>query len=313
MSTDLSPELREDEPPTGPRRPRARWLVAIAVVLVAVLLGAYLLYARMTGNGGWKTVWTEDFNGSAGQQPSKSDWLFDTGTSYPGGAPQWGTGEIQTYTSDPAHASLDGKGHLNITATRDAGGTWRSARLETTRTDFQAASGGRLKVEASIKVPDGGAGYWAAFWMLGTPFRGNYVNWPGVGEIDIMEHKGSATSDVFGTFHCGVTPGGPCNENNGIGGKYTSPGGALSAGFHTYGVEWDRSKSVEEIRWYLDGHQYHTVKASDVDAATWSKATHHGYFILLNLAIGGSFPGPTDAATRPGASMQVDHVTVSSR
>jgi len=288
------------------------WIAAVAVAVVVLLVGAYLLYGRITGNA-WKTVWSDDFNGKAGELPSRSDWLMDTGTSYPGGAPQWGTGEMETYTADPANVSMDGKGNLKITATRDAAGTWRSARLETTRTDFQAQPGGRLKVEARIKVPDGGPGYWAAFWMLGEGFRGNYVNWPGIGEIDTMEHKGGAPADVFGTFHCGVTPGGPCNENSGIGGKYTSPDGPLSADFHTFGIEWDRSTSTEEIRWYLDGHHYFTVKASDVDPATWSKATHHGFFVLLNLAMGGSFPGPPDASTRPGASMQVDKVTVSRR
>ena len=315
MSTDADTGAPGRATDRLPRR-TGRW-VAVAVALVVVLVGGYLLYAMLTDDGGgeagWETVWSEEFDGSAGEPPSDSEWLFDTGTSYPGGAPQWGTGEIQTYTDDPANVSLDGDGRLKITATRDSSGTWRSARLETRRTDFQPGEGEVLKVEADIQVPDGGPGYWAAFWMLGEGFRGNYVNWPVVGEIDIMEFKGSIPADVYGTFHCGVTPGGPCNENNGIGGKLTSPDGPLPADFHTYGVEWDRSTPTEEIRWYLDGRQFHTVQATDVDPDTWSKATDHGFFILVNLAIGGSFGGPPDESTRPGQSMLVDDITVSRR
>jgi beta-glucanase (GH16 family) len=315
MSADLRTDHADATRAGGlRRRPRARWLVLLAAVLVALLAGGYLLWARTGGDGGdgWKTVWREDFDGTAGELPSRSDWQLDTGTSYPGGAPQWGTGEIQTYTADTANVALDGDGHLKITATRDGAGVWRSARLETTRSDFRAQPGETLKAEARIRVPDGGPGYWAAFWMLGEPFRGDYWNWPGIGEIDVMEFKGSEASNVYGTFHCGVAPGGPCNENNGIGNR-TSAAEPLHAGFHTYAVQWDRTTAPEEIRWYLDGKPYHTVRQDQVDAATWSKATDHGFFVLLNLAIGGSFGGPPDAGTRPGASMVVDDVTVSRR
>ena len=320
MSTDTRPGAPDRRGTDPSRRRTGRWVV-VAIALVVLLVGGYLLYAMVTdddssgagGGDGWETVWREEFDGSAGALPDESEWLFDTGTSYPGGAPQWGTGEIQTYTADPANASLDGDGRLKITATRDSQGVWHSARLETRRTDFRAEAGEVLKVAATIKVPDGGPGYWGAFWMLGEEFRGNFVNWPGIGEIDIMEFKGAEPSQVYGTFHCGVAPGGPCDENNGRGGSYTSPGGPLPGDFHTYGVEWDRSTSTEEIRWYLDGHQFFTVRATDVDAATWEKATHHGFFILVNLAIGGSFGGPPDASTRPGASMLVDDITVSRR
>jgi beta-glucanase (GH16 family) len=315
MSAEAGPDVQNR--PAPDRRPRGRTIAIVVAVVVAVVVAAvgYAVYRLLTPaeEGGWETVWRDDFDGAKGELPSSSEWLLDTGTSYPGGAPQWGTGEIQTYAADPANVQLDGDGHLQITATRDQAGTWRSARLETRRTDFQPEPGGRLKVEADIRVPDGGPGYWAAFWMLGEPFRGDYQNWPGVGEIDIMEFKGGVPADVYGTFHCGVAPGGPCNENNGIGGHDTSPDGPLHQDFHTYAVEWDRSTSPEEIRWYVDGRQFHAVKASDVDQATWEKATDHGYFVLLNLAVGGAFGGPPDDSTQPGRSMVVDHVTVSRR
>ena len=322
-TSTLTPSAAEPDavPSNVRRRARFRWQRWTAVVAALVVLGAigavglhtsgFGLFARSASDG-WTNVWTDDFNGESGAAPSPANWLLTSGTSYPGGAPQWGTGEIETYTTDRANASLDGSGHLRITATREASGTWHSARLETQRTDFQAAPGGQLRVQARIQLPAGGAGYWPAFWMLGEKFRGVYTNWPGIGEIDIMENKGSERSTVHGTVHCGVTPGGPCNENNGRGGSYDFSG-QLSAGFHTYAVEWDRSHPVEEIRWYIDGHQYHLVRSSDVDASTWAAATHHGFFVLLNLAIGGSFGGPTDDSTRPAATMTVDAVSVSRR
>jgi beta-glucanase (GH16 family) len=313
LSSTQSPAPPEGTPPI--RRRRGRW-IALALVVAAVVAVVVGYAVRQTsGSGGWKKVWTDDFGGSAGTRPSAKNWQYSTGTSYPGGAAQWGTGEIETYTKDRANAHLDGSGHLVITATKDPSGAWRSARLETRRTDFQAPAGGQLKVQARIRVPDGGAGYWPAFWMLGAKFRGVYTNWPSAGEIDIMENRGSEPTMVHGTLHCGVTPGGPCDENNGISGAYRSPSSAppLSAGFHTYGVVWDRTKPVEQIRWYVDGHRYFTVRSTGVDPATWASATHHGFFVLLNLAIGGSFPGPTDTGTRAGQAMTVDSVSVSRR
>jgi beta-glucanase (GH16 family) len=281
------------------------------VALVAVVVAA-LVAGKGSSRSGWTPVWQDEFAGTSGTAPSSANWSMSTGTSYPGGAPQWGTGEQETYTSDPANVGLDGGGHLRITATKDAGGAWTSARLESRRADFQPAAGEQLRVQASIKTPDGGAGYWPAFWMLGAPFRGVYTNWPSVGEIDIMEVAGGKPDTVHGTLHCGVNPGGPCNETNGRSGMHVA-GTALSAGFHTYAVVWDRSHPTEEIRWYVDNQVYNTVRSSDVDATTWANATHHGFFVLLNLAVGGSFPGPTDATTKPSAAMLVDYVSVSRR
>jgi beta-glucanase (GH16 family) len=294
------------------RRRRRRVLAATAAVVVAVVFAslAYAVFRRAT----WQTVWSEDFTGAAGTAPSSASWRYDTGTGYPGGAPQWGTGEVQSYTADRAEIALDGEGHLRITPTRDEAGAWRSARIESRRQDFRPPAGGTLAVEAKIKISDGGQGYWPAFWMLGEGFRDDPTAWPGIGEIDILENIGREPGIIHGTLHCGVAPGGPCQENTGLGGAYTSPDGTpMSARFHTYSVQWDRSAAIEEIRWYVDGHQYHVVRASDVDAATWARATGHGFFLLLNVAIGGSWPGLPDASTRPGSSMLVDSVSVSQR
>ncbi|MFE6686274.1 glycoside hydrolase family 16 protein [Streptomyces sp. NPDC057743] len=308
----------------GPKR-RALLCAASAAILTTYALAlpttsAGAVAASASRAPAFEEVWSTGFDGAAGSPPSAADWITDTGTGYPGGAPNWGTGERETYTNRPENLQLDGVGHLKITAQRD-GAAWTSGRIETRRTDFAAPAGGKLRIEASIRVPDvsGGAalGYWPAFWTLGADFRGNYQNWPGIGEFDIMENV-NGLNKVWGTLHCGVTPGGPCNETQGKGSSRDCPGSPCQAGFHTYALELDRTNpAAESLHWYVDGQQFHTVNASEMDADTWAKAAHHGHFLLLNLAMGGGFPDgvagsptPTDA-TKPGASMLVDHVAVS--
>jgi hypothetical protein len=152
--------------------------------------------------------------------------------------------------------------------------------------------------------------------MLGAPYRGNYQNWPSVGEFDVMENVNGINS-VWGTLHCGVNPGGPCNETTGLGASRACPNTTCQSAFHTYRFEWDRSVNPEQLRWYVDGVQYHSVSQSQVDATTWSNMTsHNGYFILLNVSIGGAFPDAIAGATTPtssttsGAPMVVDYVAV---
>ncbi|MFE2627346.1 glycoside hydrolase family 16 protein [Streptomyces sp. NPDC059374] len=308
-------------PPPRPRSLR-RALVAVlgTLGLAAAAAGVVVPSASAsapTPPSGWTQVFLDDFTGPAGTGVNTSNWRYDTGKGYPGGPANWGTGEIETMTSSTDNVSLDGNGNLRITPRRDGAGNWTSGRIETNRTDFQPQSGGKLRVEARIQVPNvtGAAakGYWPAFWMLGAPYRGNYWNWPGVGELDIMENT-QGMNTVFATMHCGTAPGGPCNENSGIGSNTNCSGTTCQAGFHTYRLEWDRSTSVEEIRFYLDGVNFHTVRANQVDAATWANATNHGYFIILNVAMGGGFPdafgGGPDGGTQPGHSMVVDYVQV---
>ena len=268
-------------------------------------------------DSGWNLVWSDDFGGAPGAGLS-ADWIYDTGTSHPGGAQNWGTGEVETMTSSTDNVYQDGASHLVIKALRDAAGNWTSGRVVTMRTDFQPPSGGVLRVQASIQPPQVGSaaakGYWPAFWMLGAPFRGNYQNWPIVGEIDIMENL-NGSNTALGTLHCGTNPGGPCNETTGISANTSCPGSGCSGGFHTYAIEWDRSASPETIRWYLDGVQYHSVDAStsNIDPATWAETTNHGYFIILNLAMGGLLPGNPTPDTASGEPMFIDYVAVYQR
>jgi hypothetical protein len=312
---------------THPRKPaRRRLLAATSALLAATASVAVAWHAEAAvppTPAGWTTVWTDDFTGAANTLPSSANWIIDTGTSYPGGPANWGTGEIQTYTNSTQNVSQDGAGNLRITPIRNASGGWTSSRIETVRTNFKPPTGGVLRIEGRIQMPNvtgaQAAGYWPAFWALGSPYRGNYQNWPGVGEFDIMENVNGINA-VWGVLHCGVAPGGPCNEFNGIGTNRACPGSTCQSAFHTYRFEWDRSVNPNQLRWYVDGQQYHTVSQSQVGEPHWTNMTSHaGYFILLNVAMGGSFPNGVAGGTTPtgstvsGRSMLVDYVTVLTR
>ncbi|MBQ1025522.1 carbohydrate-binding protein [Micromonospora sp. C95] len=309
-------------PPVRRRLPLALVLLT-AVTTVLAGLGTTADAAVPPPPSGWSLVWSDDFTGAAGTLPSSGNWIIDTGTSYPGGPPQWGTGEIQTYTNSTANVSHDGAGNLRITPLRDGAGRWTSARIETVRSNFKAPAGGVLAIEGRIQMPNvtgaAASGYWPAFWALGSPYRGNYQNWPGIGEFDVMENVNGLNS-VWGVLHCGVAPGGPCDEFNGIGASRACPGSTCQSAFHTYRFEWDASISPQQLRWYVDGQLYHTVSQSRVGEPYWSQMTSHaGYFLLLNVAMGGAFPNgvagsatPT-SATVPGRPMLVDYVAVYSR
>jgi beta-glucanase (GH16 family) len=266
---------------------------------------------------GMTTVFSDDFSGAAGTGLNRSNWLYDIGTSYAGGAPNWGTGEIETMTDSTANVYHDGDGHLAIKPIRDAAGKWTSGRVETQHTTFAAPAGGKMRIEARLQQPNvsgaAAAGYWPAFWALGEAARPvGATNWPGIGEIDIMEDI-NGRSSVFAALHCGTNPGGPCNETTGLTSGERACSGCQT-GFHTYALEYDRSTSPEQLRWYLDGTAYWTLKATELDAATWNNALHHGFFVIFNVAIGGGFPaafggGPTEA-TRSGVPMLIDYVAV---
>ena len=303
--------------------PPRRWRVLAAGGFAAAAVTAMMVAAPTPAGAvpappaGYTLVFGDDFNGAAGTRLNDANWLYDVGTGYPGGAANWGTGEVETMTSNSANVSEDGAGHLAITPIRDAAGHWTSARIETRRTDFQPPAGGKLRIEASLQQPNvtgaAAAGYWPAFWALGAPARPvGATNWPSVGEIDIMEDV-NGLSSVFGTLHCGPSIPGTCNETTGLGsGQVACPG--CQTGFHTYGVEWDRSVNPETLRWYRDGAVYFSLNKNQVDATSWTNATNHGYFAIFDLAIGGGFPaafggGPT-ASTRSGVPMLIDYFAV---
>ena len=160
--------------------------------LASLLTLSTLTLASAPSIPGFHMVFNDDFTGAAGASPNANNWIIDTGTQYPGGPPEWGTTEVETYTQSNKNVALSGIGGLVITPIRDASGHWTSGRIESRASNFMAAPGKKLRIQASIKLPAvttaNGLGYWPAFWALGHNFRGNYQNWPKVGEIDILEN-----------------------------------------------------------------------------------------------------------------------------
>lgn len=140
-------------------------------------------------------------------------------------------------------------------------------------------------------------------------------NWPQTGEFDIMENV-NAKPTTFGTLHCGTNPGGPCQETTGLSGD-ASPGGTPQGRFHTYSLEVDRTdEGAEAMRWYLDGTQYFEVTEQTIGSDVWAQIAHKGHFILMNLAIGGSFPNGDFGSNTPlestvsGGVLQAEYVAV---
>jgi beta-glucanase (GH16 family) len=239
---------------------------------------------------GWKLVWSDEFNGSS---IDRTKWNYDTGTGWNG----WGNNELQYYTDRPDNARIE-NGNLVIEARKEehGGRQYTSGRL-VTKGKFSRTYG---RFEARIKVPFG-QGILPAFWMLGND---GPKGWPECGEIDIMEVIGKEPANVYGTIH---GPG--YSGASSLGGKYSLPVGAkLHEDFHVYAVEWEPGT----IRWYFDGALFHTRSSADLPAGSkW--VFDHPFHILLNLAVGGNWPGYPDATTRFPQFLTVDYVRVFER
>ncbi|GAB4537192.1 MAG: hypothetical protein Fur0018_27940 [Anaerolineales bacterium] len=230
----------------------------------------------------WELVWADEFDGDA---LNPDNWLPETG----GGG--WGNHELQFYSDRPENLRLE-DGSLVIEARREdyRGSDYTSARLKTQY--LQAFQYGR--VEARIKLPPGGKGIWPAFWMLGENITS--AGWPRCGEIDIMESIGDPHT-IYGTLHGPGYSGG-----DGIGRPYVAAA-TLSDDFHIYAIEW----GPDEIRWYLDDANYLTVSRDRVPG-DW--VYDQPFFILLNLAVGGDWPGVPDERTVFPQQLLVDYVRV---
>lgn len=292
----------------NPRDGRSqRDLSAASTILVALLTCLFTAIAVSILSGGrvahagntsaWKLVWSDEFKGPSGAAVDLSKWTFDVGGA------GWGNNELETYTSRTVNAHLEG-GSLVIKAlkerftgldgiTRD----YTSARL-LTKNKFSQTYG---RFEARIKIPYG-QGIWPAFWMLGDNI--DTARWPNCGEIDIMENIGKEPAIVHGTFHGPGYSGG-----KGVGAAYTLPGGQMfSADFHVFAVEWE----ANVMRFYVDGLLYKTRTPVDLPAgAAW--VFDHPFFIILNVAVGGGWPGNPDATTVFPQQMLVDYVRVYQR
>ena len=284
----------------------AGWLRHNAIVMRTLRIASLLLLggaiAAAQTTSGWQLVWSDEFNGPAGTPPDPAKWNFDLG----GGG--WGNGEAEVYTNLAANVFQDGNGNLTIRAIKDAQGNYTSARLQTgspgasTHTADLSWQYGRI--EARIKLPFG-KGVWPAFWMLGEDI--STTPWPGCGEVDIMENFG--TYDNNASINNGTAHGPGYSGASGLGAPVTLPfGETVYDDYHLYVIEW----SPNSISWYVDGPPaYHTVTPASLPAgAGW--VFNAPFFLLLNLAIGGSttFLGTPDSSVSFPQDMLVDYVRV---
>ena len=233
---------------------------------------------------GWTLVWQDEFDGEA---LDSTNWVFDIGGH------GWGNNELQAYTDRPENARVE-DGLLVIEAREEefVRRNYTSARIKTQ--GLLAWTYGRF--EARMQLPAGN-GIWPAFWMLGADFE--TVGWPACGEIDIMEHIGREPNRIHGTVH------GPGYSGSGGVGHYTTVPD-LAEAFHVYAVEWE----PEEIRWYVDDEEYFKLTPQSV-RGDW--VYDHPFFLLLNLAVGGEWPGPPDDSTVFPQFLKVDYVRVYQR
>jgi beta-glucanase (GH16 family) len=234
-------------------------------------------------NKTWTLVWQDEFNGPV---LDATKWVHDTG----GGG--WGNAELEYYTDRSVNARFENS-DLRIDALRETFGNrnYTSARLKTER--LGAWLYGRF--EARIRIPRG-QGLWPAFWMLGDNCQ--TVGWPACGEIDIMENIGKEPGRVHGTVH---GPG--YSGAQGISSAYDLPTGAFADTFHVFAIEWEPAA----IRWYVDSTLYKTVTPQDLPGP-W--VYDHPFFIILNVAVGGYWPGNPDSTTVFPQTMRVDYVRV---
>jgi beta-glucanase (GH16 family) len=234
----------------------------------------------------WNLVWQDEFEGPANQLPDANSWNFDLGRGPDGDG--WGNRELQTYTDSPDNVSLDGQGNLNITALNAGGFT--SARI-TTKGKVEQKYG---RIEARIKLPYG-PGLWPAFWMLGSNI--DTAPWPQCGEIDIMEFKGQEPNIIHGSMHGpGYYKDEPITKTFGF------VDDRFDFDFHVFAIEWDENS----VDYYADDVLYQRISKEDVPGGEW--VFDQPFYILLNVAVGGSFVGFPSSKTEFPKSMVVDYI-----
>jgi beta-glucanase (GH16 family) len=278
------------------KRTQAPFRLALLAALVLLLAGCGggLTSQILPTPPQWTLVWSDEFTAPDGSAPDPAKWTYDIGGS------GWGNNELETYTSRPQNVFIQG-GNLVIQAlqetytgpdgiTRD----YTSARLKTQKLFTQTYG----RFEARIKIPYG-QGLWPAFWMLGSDI--NTVGFPACGEMDIFENIGREPSTVYGSIH---GPGYVSVSN--LSAAYTLPGGQkFSDDFHLFAVEWTPSA----IRFYVDGVLYETLTPASLPAGTtW--VFDKPFFMILNVAVGGDWPGSPDSTTVFPQTILVDYVRV---
>lgn len=269
----------------------------IISLLLSVFISKPAAQTRENKSSEWKLIWQDEFDGPDGSRINTNKWSFNVGGH------GWGNNELEYYTDRPDNA-FQAQGSLVIKALKEhytgsdnVSREYTSARLITQKT-FTATYG---RFEARIKLPRG-QGIWPAFWLLGSDI--DKVGWPKCGEIDIMEYIGKEPFTIYGTLH---GPG--YSGAGGLSSSYSLPNKQPFADdFHTFAVEWEPNI----LRFYCDGVLYKTRTPADLPSGvTW--VYNHPFFILINVAVGGNWPGPPDATTTFPQSMLVDYVRVYQR
>jgi beta-glucanase (GH16 family) len=232
----------------------------------------------------WQLVWSDEFDSTS---INLSNWTHETGGN------GWGNNELQFYTNRDVNSYIDsGKLVIKAIAENYSGRSYTSARLKTQEKRFWKYG----KVESRLKLPFG-QGIWPAFWMLGETI--SLVGWPACGEIDIVEMIGGSGREntVYGTAHW---------DNSGqhaqYGNDYTLSAGTFSDDFHVFRIEWDQSL----IKWYVDNSLYNTISITPSGLSEF----HQEFFIILNLAVGGNWPGNPNSSTTFPQYLEVDYIRV---
>lgn len=264
-------------------------LVALSAVVfaTATLQSCDTVDTQQLDERDWVLTWSDEFDGQAGTSPNPSNWNFDIGTGQDG----WGNQELQYYTDRSSNVALDGNGNLVITARRESFGgmPFTSGRINSKDKIDQAYG----RVEARIKNPYG-PGLWPAFWMLGANI--DEVGWPQTGEIDIMEMRGQIPNVISGSLHGPGYSGG-----NPISGSYGLQHGRFDADFYIYAVEW----YPDRIDFFVNDYLYNRITPEDAPGE-W--VFNKPFFLILNVAVGGTYVGfPIDATPFP-QRMVVDYV-----
>lgn len=233
-------------------------------------------------------VWQDNFDTDGA--PDSSKWTYDIGTGTNG----WGNNELQYYTNRPENVKVQ-NGMLEITAIKESymGSGYTSARI-LTKGLFERTYG---RFEARIKLP-WGQGIWPAFWLLGDDSNGSVI-WPQIGEIDIMEYRGQEPTITHGSVHGpGYSGGNPVTKS------YELTNDRFDTGFHVFGIEW----GPNYINYYVDDVLYNQITPSDADGE-WV-FNDNSFYMIMNMAVGGSFVGSPDNSTVFPQTMYVDYVRV---
>jgi beta-glucanase (GH16 family) len=268
-------------------------------ILTLLVVAASFLAAAEPSSSAYRAaasrlIWSDEFDQPPGSTPDPARWVYDLGAS------GWGNNELQTYTraaenaavaSDPE--AVDGKA-LVIRALKQPDGSYTSARLKTLG-KFATVYG---RVEARLKMPNG-KGIWPAFWMMGENIAA--VDWPACGEIDVVEVINADPNKVHGTIH---GPG--YSGANGITGTTTLPSGTLDQAYHVYAID----RSPDKIVWSFDGVVYHTATPTALPPGTRWVFNDTSFFMILNLAVGGNWPGYPDDSTPFPQTFAIDYIRV---